>query len=96
MLVVIINFPPVKAGKDKEFLEWFDWSNKEFAKHEGFGSRRLLKALKDGSYAAVVEHESEKTFAAMNSSPFHGEAAKRVGPLLEGSPTPNFYEVIAG
>lgn len=96
MLVVIISFPPIKAGKDKEFLEWFEWSNREFAKHEGFRSRRLLKPLKGGSYAAVVEHDSEKTFAAMNSSPFHGEASKRVSPLLEGSPTPHFYEVIFG
>ena len=46
MFVVIINFPPIKAGKDAEFQEWFAWSNKEFAKHKGFINRRLLKSLK--------------------------------------------------
>ena len=96
MFVVIINFPPIKAGKDAEFQEWFSWSNKEFAKHKGFINRRLLKSLKDGSYAAVVEHESYETFMAMHNSPEHDEAGKRVAPLFEGKPNPQFYEVIVG
>jgi heme-degrading monooxygenase HmoA len=96
MFVVIINFPPIKAGKDAEFQEWFSWSNKEFAKHKGFINRRLLKPLKGGSYAAVVEHESYETFMAMHTSPVHDEAGKRVGLLLDGHPTPQFYEVIVG
>jgi len=54
MFVVIINFPPIKAGKDAEFQKWFAWSNKEFAKHKGFINRRLLIPLKEGIYAAVV------------------------------------------
>jgi heme-degrading monooxygenase HmoA len=96
MFMVIINFPPIREGKDAEFLEWFSWSNKEFAKHKGFINRRLLKPLKGGPYAAVVEHESYETFIAMNTSPVHDEAGKRVGLLLDGHPTPQFYEVIAG
>ena len=52
--------------------------------------------MKGGSYAAVVEHESYETFMAMHTSPFHDEAGKRVGPLLDGHPTPQFYEVIVG
>jgi len=94
MFVVIINFPPIKAGKDAEFQEWFKWSNKEFAKHKGFISRRLLKPIKGGNYAAVVEHESNETFMSMHTSPIHDEAGKRVGALLDGHPTPHFYEVI--
>jgi heme-degrading monooxygenase HmoA len=96
MFVVIINFPPLQAGKDAEFQEWFSWSNKEFAKFKGFINRRLLKPWKGGSYVAVVEHESYETFMAMHNSPFHDEAGKRVGPLLDGHPTPQFYEVIIG
>jgi len=96
MFVVIINFPPIKAGKDAEFRDWFTWSNKEFAKHKGFIRRRLLKPVKGGNYAAVVEHESDKTFMAMHTSPVHDEAGKRVGALLDGHPTPQFYEVIVG
>jgi heme-degrading monooxygenase HmoA len=96
MFVVIGNFPPIKVGRDDEFREWFSWSNKEFAKHKGFINRRLLKSLKDGSYAAVVEYESHETFMAMHNSPVHDEASKRVGLLLDGHPTPQFYEVIVG
>lgn len=96
MFVVIINFPPIKAGKDAEFQKWFSSSNKEFAKHKGFINRRLLKPVKGGSYAAVVEHESYETFMAMHTSPGHDEAGKQVGLLLDGHPTPQFYEVIVG
>ena len=96
MFVVIMNFPPIKAGKDAEFKEWFAWSNKEFAKHKGFIKRRLLKPLKEGNYAAVVEHDSRETFMAMHTSPIHDEAGKRVAPLFDGRPTPQFYEVIVG
>ena len=96
MFVVIINFPPIKAGKDAEFKEWFAWSNKEFAKHKGFISRLLLKPLKEGNYAALVEHDSRETFMAMHTSPIHDKAGKRVAPLFDGHPTPQFYEVIAG
>jgi heme-degrading monooxygenase HmoA len=96
MFVVIINFPPIEVGKDAEFKEWFAWSNKEFAKYKGFISRRLLKPLKEGNYAAVVEHDSREAFMAMHTSPIHDEAGKRVAPLFDGHPTPQFYEVIAG
>ena len=94
MFIVIINFPPIKAGKDDEFRKWFVQTNKEFAKYKGFISRRLLKPLKGGNYAAIVEHESQETFMAMNNGPAHAEAGKRVGPLFDGSPSPQFYEVI--
>ena len=94
MFVVIINFPPIKEGKDEEFREWFAWTNKEFANYKGFISRRLLKPMKGGNYAAIVEHDSQETFMAMHNSLAHAEAGKRVGLLFEGSPTPQFYEVI--
>jgi heme-degrading monooxygenase HmoA len=96
MYVVIINFPPIKEGRDAEFREWFAWTNKEFANYKGLIGRRLLKPVKDGNYAAIVEHESQETFMAMHSSPAHAEAGMRIGPLLEGSPSPHFYEVLIG
>ena len=55
-----------------------------------------MKPLKEGNYAAVVEHDSRETFMAMHTSPIHDEAGKRVAPLFDGHPTPQFYEVIAG
>lgn len=94
MFIVIINFPPIKSGKDEEFREWFAWSSKEFASHKGFIRRRLLRPLQDGNYAAIVEHESHETFMAMHNSPEHAEAGARVAPLFDGSPVPQFYEVI--
>ena len=96
MFVNIIHFPPIKAGKDADFREWFAWSNKKYAKHKGFISRRLLKPREGGNYMAVVEHESYETFMAMHTSPTQAEAHKRVEPLLDGDPTPYFYEVVNG
>jgi heme-degrading monooxygenase HmoA len=96
MFVVIINFPSIKEGKDTEFRDWFTLTNKEFANYKGLISRRLLKPTKDGNYAAIVEHESQETFMSMHNSPAHAEAGKRLGPLLDGSPSPHFYEVVIG
>jgi antibiotic biosynthesis monooxygenase (ABM) superfamily enzyme len=94
MFVNIVHFPPIKAGKDAEFREWFAWSNEEYAKHKGFIRRRLLKPRQGGNYAAIVEHESYETFMAMHTSSTRAEAYKRVEPLFDGGPTPHFYEVV--
>lgn len=96
MFVVIINFPPIMEGKDAEFREWFALTNKEFANYKGLIGRRLLNPVKGGNYAAIVEHESQETFMAMNKSPAHAEASRLVGPLFDGSPSPQFYDVIIG
>jgi heme-degrading monooxygenase HmoA len=93
-LLLLSVFRPSKEGKEEEFREWFVWSNNEFAKHPGFVGRRLLKPVGGGPYVAIVEHESMESFAAMNGSPFHAEAGKRVGPLLDGNPAPQFFEVM--
>ncbi len=77
MLMNIIYFPPIKAGKDAEFRECFTWSNRECAKHKGFVSRRLLKPREGDTYTAIVENESHETFIAMHTSPTRAEAAKR-------------------
>lgn len=92
--VNLVNFPPIKPGKDTEFLEWFRWSNEVYAKHKGFISRSLLKPMDKGTYAAMVEHESKETFMAMHHSQDREEAFKRVEPLFDGRPTPHFYEVV--
>jgi heme-degrading monooxygenase HmoA len=94
MFVNIIHFPPIQEGKDAEFRQWFTWSNEEYAKHKGFISRKLLLPREGGNYAAVVEHESYDTFLAMHTSPTQSEANRRVKPLLDGSPTPEFYDVV--
>ena len=96
MFVNIVFFPPIKEGRDAEFREWFAWSNQEFSKQKGFIRRRLLKPLKSGNYAAIVEHESHDTFMEMHNSPAHDKAHERVIPLFDGNPTPQFYEVVIG
>ena len=96
MFVNMVHFPPIKSGKDAEFREWFAWSNEEFAKHKGFIRRQLLKPREGGNYAAVVEHESYETFMAMHESPTQAEASKRVKPMFDGEPKPEFYEVVVG
>jgi antibiotic biosynthesis monooxygenase (ABM) superfamily enzyme len=94
MFINIIHFPPIKAGKDAEFREWFAWSNKQYAKHKGFISRKLLIPREGGNYVGVVEHDSDETFMAMHTSPTQAEAYKRVELLFDGSPAPEFYEVV--
>lgn len=96
MFVALISFPPIKAGKDAEFREWFATTNETFSKSKGFIGRRLLKPFDDGNYAAIVEFESQDTFKAMHGSPAHDKAAERVMPLFDGHPTPHFYQVVIG
>lgn len=96
MFVAVIAFPPVKAGKDREFWEWFAASNEEFSRLEGFIRRRLLRPLDGGNYAAIVEFESREAFRAMQGSPAHDKAGELVKPLFDGSPVPKFYEVVTG
>lgn len=96
MFVVIVNFPPIQPGKDAAFREWFVQTNKEFGSHAGFISRRLLKPVQGGNYAAIVEHESRETFMAMHNTPAHAEASKLVAPMFDGSRSPVFYDVAVG
>jgi len=93
--VNLVEFPSIKKGKDDEFKKWFAWSNTVYEKFDGFISRRLLKPTKGKeNYVAIVEHESEKTFMTMHLSDERQKAWAKVEPLLEGSPTPHFYEVL--
>ncbi len=96
MFVVIVSFPPIKAGKEAEFLLWFASSNRIFSEFSGFVRRRLLKPVEGGTYAAIVEFETQAAFHAMHNSPAHDKAGEQVLPLFDGKPAPAFYEVIAG
>ena len=96
MFVVLINFPPIKIGKEAEFEEWFTWSTQQYSRFSGFVGRRLLKPVAGGNYAAIVEYECEDNFRAIHGSPEHDEARDRLAPLLHGMPTPHFYKVVVG
>lgn len=95
MFINIIEFPKIREHKQAAFEEWFALSNEVYAKFPGFLSRRLMRPLRNtGSYAAIVEHESEATFMAMHTSPERQRVWEMVEPLIEGKPTPRFYEVV--
>jgi heme-degrading monooxygenase HmoA len=96
MFIVIISFPPIKEGEDAAFQEWFASSGQAFSTFSGFISRRLLKPLNAGNYAAIVEFKDRASFEAMHGSSTHDVAGERVTPLLDGRPTPTFYEVVSG
>ncbi len=96
MFVVIISFPPISAGKESDFLQWFKSSNQAFSGFEGFIRRRLLEPVKGGTYAAIVEFETEAAFEAMHGSPLHDVFGEKVTPLFDGKPSPAFYKVITG
>jgi heme-degrading monooxygenase HmoA len=91
---VIISFPPIKEGKDAEFQKWFASSNQAFAGFEGFISRKLLRPLEGGNYAAIVEFDNYASFHAMHGSPIQAKEAEKVQPIFNGRPTPRFYEVV--
>jgi hypothetical protein len=55
-----------------------------------------LKPLEGGNYAAIVEFENRETSMTMEGSPIHAKAREIVLPLLDGKPTPHFYEVVVG
>ncbi len=95
MFVVIVSFPPIEAGKEPEFEQWFARTNQEFSGFQGFVRRRLLKPLEGGNYAAIVEFDDRDTFLAMHGSPIHAKAREQVMPLFDGKPTPHFYTVVA-
>jgi len=43
-MFVLIQFPKIKEGCETDFFQWFEWTNIEFEKFEGFVSRQLLKS----------------------------------------------------
>ena len=95
MFINTIEFPPIKDGKESEFLEWFKWSNSIYKNFDGFISRRLLKLTKGTkSYVSLVEHKSEKTFMNMHTSKERQEAFMKLKPLLDGSLAAKFYDVV--
>jgi hypothetical protein len=65
--IAIARFPAVPAERDKDFRDWFAWSNDQLRATVGLRGRRLLRAP-DGSYTALMEHDSASSFAAMRKA----------------------------
>jgi heme-degrading monooxygenase HmoA len=93
MFVVIATFPEVTTELDGEFRAWFAWSNNRLRQVEGLTGRRLMLAA-DGTYAALVEHTSAETFAAMQGTEAAAEVHARLGEILHEMPRHTAYEVV--
>jgi quercetin dioxygenase-like cupin family protein/heme-degrading monooxygenase HmoA len=93
--VNLVDFAPLKPGKQEEFLEWFRRSSEIFARHPGFISRTLLGPIEGSNhYAAIIEHESKETFMDMHLSDDRVQLFQEVEPLILGQSTPHFYELL--
>jgi quercetin dioxygenase-like cupin family protein/heme-degrading monooxygenase HmoA len=93
--VNLVDFAPVKPGKQEAFLEWFHRSSEVFARHPGFISRTLLGPIEGGSrYAAIVEHESKETYMDMHLSDDRVQLFREAEPLVLGASAPHFYEML--
>lgn len=95
IFVNLVDFAPLKPGKEEAFREWFRRSSEVFAKHKGFISRTLLGPIEGGSrYAAIVEHESKETFMDMHLSDDREELFRQTESLILGESKPHFYELL--
>lgn len=65
--IEITRFPAVPAERDKDFRDWFARSNEQLRAVAGLRGRRLMRAP-DGSYSAMVEHDSASSFADMRKA----------------------------
>jgi len=95
IFVNLVDFAPLKPGKEEAFREWFRRSSEVFARHKGFISRTLLGPIEGGTrYAAIVEHESKETFMDMHLSDDRQELFRQAEPLMLGESKPHFYELL--
>jgi len=93
MLVAIARFPEVPTEREPEFRAWFAWSNDQLREIDGLQGRRLLRAA-DGSYTALVEHQSAETFAAMHATEVAAHVHAKLAELLLEGPGATMYEVV--
>lgn len=93
MHIAIARFPAVPAEHDKDFRDWFAWSNDQLRGMAGLRGRRLLRAP-DGSYTALVEHDSASAFAAMLKAEAVSMIHRGLGPILNDRRKAMSYDVL--
>ena len=94
MFIALARFPDVAAQIDEEFREWFVWSNEMVTDIAGLKRRRLLRTP-EGAYAALVEHDSAETFAAMHTTEAAAQIQSALRRILTKAPEATQYEVVA-
>jgi heme-degrading monooxygenase HmoA len=93
MFVAIALFREVPTEREAEFRAWFAWSNDQLRDIDGLQGRRLLRAS-DGSYTALIEHNSAETFAAMRGTKVALQVHALLAELLLGEPAATMHEVV--
>ncbi|MEP7194760.1 MAG: hypothetical protein ABI903_18085 [Actinomycetota bacterium] len=93
MHIAIARFPAVPAEHDKDFRDWFAWSNDQLRGMVGLRGRRLLRAP-DGTYTALVEHDSAGAFAAMLEAEAISMIHRGLGPILNDRRHAMSYDVL--
>lgn len=91
MHISIVRFPTVTDELDKDFRDWFTSSDGQLRGSAGLKGRRLLRAP-DGSYTAVMEHESAGTFAAVHAAEAVSMVRSGLGHILSECPPAMTYE----
>jgi quercetin dioxygenase-like cupin family protein/heme-degrading monooxygenase HmoA len=95
VFVNLVDFAPLKPGKEEAFQEWFRHSSEVFAGHPGFISRTLLGPIEGTNrYAAIIEHESKETFMDMHLSDDRERLFHEAEPLILGESKPHFYHLL--
>ena len=93
MHIAIARFPAVPAGRDQDFRDWFASSNDQLREMAGLKGRRLLQAA-DGSYVALMEHESLNSFAATRTATAVSMIHSGLGQILNDRQQAMGYEVV--
>ncbi len=94
MFVAMARFAGVRNEREQEFQAWFAWSSEKLRDIDGLKGRRLLRAS-DGTYTALVEHQSGETFAAMNTTEVATQVHARLADIVNDEPRATTFKVIA-
>jgi heme-degrading monooxygenase HmoA len=96
MFVAINSNIPLKKDSISDFKKWFEESNREISKSDGFVARRLLKSP-DGTYTITAEWKSKEQFDKLHSSDTHKRLHEQARSYMEKHEDgPKFYEVVVG
>jgi heme-degrading monooxygenase HmoA len=93
MFVAIARFPTIPTEREDELQAWFAWSNDQLREIDGLKGRRLLRDP-DGTYMALVEHESAGTFDAMHATEAAARVHARLAEVIIDEPRAKKYQVV--
>ncbi len=93
MFVAIVEIQ-VKKGQESEFKNWFNESNEELSKFDGFVNRRLLESS-NGKNLVLVEFETKEKFEKMHQTQEHMRIQSKGHSMMEVPPRPGFYNVVS-